>query len=173
MISIDAQPPRVAIKVEAIRGRYQQGEHGWHLQAPLTKAGVWQRQDLLPACFRVTASGAIEALTSDGTQDWRFPVSISMGLIHDRVARGHVSTLVRGHLSMGSLYAYAASPTERWLELVTLPVDVNEPASSERRIAMLMSNSDPVMAREIGQTIRRHLMQFTPITTFNVSGWLA
>lgn len=131
------------------------------------------RQDLLPQAFKVTADGALQLLSSDGSNDWRFPSNVAMALLHDRVARGHLSMLVRGHLSMGSLYAYAASPTERWLELVTLPVDVNEPASSERRIAMLIANSDPIKAKEISQTIRRHLLQFTPSTLFNVAGWLA
>ena len=167
-----AEGGRLAIKVESIRGLYAPGALGWEIQPPPVKAGKWMRQDLLPQAFMVDDAGSMQPLTSDGSEDWRFPPGIAMAHIHDRVARGHVAMLVRGHLSMGSLYVYAPNATERWLELVTMPLDVNEPASTERRICDLMANGDVAKARQHAATLKRHLFPFTPSTLFPVASWL-
>jgi hypothetical protein len=172
-MQLTAQGGRLAIKVESVRGIYAPGALGWELQPPNMNAGRWMRQDLLPHTFKVDDAGCLRLSTSDGSEDWRFAPGISMAHVHDRVARGHAAMLVRGHLSMGTVYIYARNATERWMELVTLPTDVNEPASTERRICDLMSNGDVVQAREYGSTLKRHLFPFTPSTLFPVASWLA
>ena len=174
MTPSDAGRSRRAVNVESIRGIYQRTGQRWERQAPAGKAGCWMRQDLLPAAFTITEDGALQPLGEDGQPDQRYPASIALAPVHDSVARGHLSHYVRGegHLSMGSLYVHAAMPDERWLELVTMGTDIDDPNASERRILRLVSNGDENLAMRCSQTLRRHLLRHTPSTLFPVAPWL-
>jgi hypothetical protein len=173
-ITQQASAARRALNVESIRGIYHRGAgHRWELAPPAGKAGCWRNQEMLPRAFIITDAAALQPLCEDRA-DARYPAEIALAPVHEGVARGHLSHYVRGagHLSMGSLYIYAPTPTERWVEMVTTGMDVDDAQQSERRIVSLMSNGDADIARRCSQSLRRHLMKHTPATLFSPAAWL-
>jgi hypothetical protein len=60
-----------------------------------------------------------------------------------------------------------------WVELVTKGIDMNEPASTYRRITQLMGNDDPDRVAKYRQQVSMVLFAHTPVTMHTTDQLLA
>jgi hypothetical protein len=136
----------------------------WELIPTPSRIRPWVTQYALPVRIRIT-DGAIEPLTAELETDNRFPASIAVAIVSwPSVVRGHMTHTLRGQVGLGSIYVYSPTNTERWVELVTKPLDMKEVSSTHRTITQLMGNDDPDQVAQHRQMTSVLLYEFTPTT---------
>lgn len=152
---------------EIVRGVYVRGEGDtWALMPMSSRVRPWRDQHALPQAFRHNDdTGVFEPLTAEGAPDDRFPRQVNMALVlAPAVQRAHFTHTLRGPLALGSLYLYAPTPTERWVELLTKAIDYNDKIATRNRLVALMGNDDEVAMNRHAQTITTLLFTHTPVT---------
>ena len=150
-----------------VRGIYRPApptSNVWELIPTPSRIRPWVTQYALPVRLRIT-DGAVEPLTAELDPDHRFPASIAVATVSwPSVVRGHMTHTLRGQVGLGSIYVYSPTNTERWVELVTKPLDMKEAASTYRTLTQLMGNDDPDQVAQHRQMTSMMLFEFTPTT---------
>jgi hypothetical protein len=136
----------------------------WQLMPTPSRVRPWASQHALPVAFRLQGDELVP-IAADGTTDRRFPAKIKVATVHPpNVVRGHMTHTLRGGLALGSLYVYAPTSTERWVEFVTKGIDMNDANNTHRRIIHLMGNDDPEKVAQHRQRVSMVLFEHTPTT---------